>query len=148
MKAEVRTNVWRAESVSNSYYHKLALKHWKLEIRILWSPFPSLQTKHTHGDTTLPTSPCPLVLGDVWARPRERRLGLFVCTSIHAWMRDKSSISFLSGERIEVWCLDSNIWSVSLGDMEEWGIYPNLELNPVHWKPSTFPCGCQPHVPY
>lgn len=30
MKAEVCTNVLRAESVSNTYYHKLALKYWKL----------------------------------------------------------------------------------------------------------------------
>lgn len=41
MKVEVCTNVLRAESVSDIYYHKLAQKYWKLAA-LQFSALPSL----------------------------------------------------------------------------------------------------------
>lgn len=154
MKAEVCTNVLRAESVSNTYYHKLALKYWKLaamQLSDLPSPLykPSKEA-HWCGHFTLPTGLCHFVLGQVLVWRLKRRLCLFVCTLIRAWVRENSSITFLSSERIEVWRLDPNIWSASLRDMGERGverrIYPDLKLKPFHYNSSTCPCGFQPRA--
>lgn len=88
MKAEVCTNVLRAESVSNTYYHKLALKYWKLaamQLSDLPSPLykPSKEA-HRCGHFTLPTGLCHFVLEQVLVWRLERRLCLFVCTLIRA----------------------------------------------------------------
>ena len=81
MQAEVCANVLRPESVSNTKYHKLALKYWKLAAMQLSDlPFPSLQTKQEstsmwtlHG----PPGLCHFVLGEVFARHLERMLCFF-----------------------------------------------------------------------
>lgn len=125
MKAEVCTNVLRAESVSNTYWHKLALKYWKpaaMRVSDLPSPVykPRKETPRC-GHLVLPTGLCHCVPGEVSVWPLERRFPLFVCTLICAWARDNSNITFLSSGRVEIWCSDPNIWSASLGDLGEEG---------------------------
>lgn len=92
MKAEVCTNVSRAERVSNTYCYKLALKYWKLAA-MQSSDLPSPGYKpgkegHWCGRFTLPTGLRHFVPGEVLVWPLERRfclvVWLVVCTLICA----------------------------------------------------------------
>lgn len=75
MKAEVCANILRAESVSNTYYHKLPLKYWKLpavQLSDLPSPgYKAGEDVHWHGCVVLPSgSFCAIgdaeLKSDVW----------------------------------------------------------------------------------
>lgn len=109
MKVEVCTNVLRAESVSNTYYHKLSLKYWKLaamQLSDLPSPvYKPSKEAHWCRHFMLSTGLCHFVLGEVLVWRLERRLCLFVCTLICVRVRDNStSPSYQARE------LKSDVW--------------------------------------
>lgn len=88
MKAEVCTNVLRAESVSNIYYHKLALQYWKLAA-LQFSDLPSPVCR-TNTDVDTLCSPRPVLVcasGCLDAISREE--ALLVCLHIDLCLSEK-----------------------------------------------------------
>ena len=109
MKAEVCTNVLRAESVSNTYYHKLALKCWKLAaLQLPALPFPVCEPRQKHTDVDTSCSPLPCVIFCLGKSQSGVWRGGFVCLFAHRsvpeWERTQTSPSNQTRE------LKSDVW--------------------------------------
>lgn len=118
MKAEVCANVLRAESVSNTYYHKLPLKYWKL---------PAVQLSDLPSPGYKPGEDVP------WRGSVVLPSGSF-CSVGEAELKPDVWIQIFEVRGMETW-----------GSREAEGRKnPHLKPEPFHSKASAFLCGFQP----
>lgn len=142
MKVEVCVNVLRVECFKHPlpYISPKTLEHSYL------LSHPRLQTR---GGCSLMCMCCAphlghCVPGDIFMWQAKGEPGLFAHWPLAERVRTWTPRSY----RATVWCLDANIWSVKLGDVEYGEGRRNAQVKPEPWgwKPSALPCGFLPHA--
>lgn len=142
MKVEVCVNVLRVECFKHPlpYISPKTLEHSYL------LSHPRLQTR---GGCSLMCMCCAphlghCVPGDIFMWQAKGEPGLFAHWPLAERVRTWTPRSY----RATVWCLDANISSVKLGDVEYGEGRRNAQVKPEPWgwKPSALPCGFLPQA--